>query len=117
MFDVLWWKKKLFHYNLLFILSGIIFLLMLWVIMWINQNFVNVFFFIPDIVIYVVFINIMYFLMPYIIPVIQKKIGTNYSTKKIYRFYIILTILSNFLLLILVVVEFKLYNRSHLHWP
>ena len=117
MIDISWWKKKIGNYNLIFFLSGVLFLLILWLFMCVNKNFINIFFFLPAIAAYSIFVNIFYFLVPYIAPFFLKKLGKIYSTKSIYRYYTVLTISMNFALMILVILEFKLYEKSHLHWP
>lgn len=119
--NILWWRNNLLRYNLIFILSGLFFLMIAWAIMWLNQNFINLFFFIPSMIFYVITVNVTYLMAPYLIPhflkIVNKFFRINDSIQNIFRYYSIFTVLLNSLLFIYMILEFKLYDKSYLHWP
>ena len=85
--------------------------------MWVNENFINIFFFIPAIVVYIVFVNVLYFMAPYILFFFLRQIKKEFIIKDVYMYYKIFTVIINLILMLLIILEFKLYKKSYLYWP
>jgi hypothetical protein len=113
-FDIKVWSKMLFRYNVYLNTSGIIFLLIIWAIMYTTENFINLFFFLPLMFLYVLGMNLLFFLFPKILFWLKIRIK---DQKHLFRYCVYIVIVINFSLFLATVVYFHLYDKSNLHWP
>jgi hypothetical protein len=98
--------KKVITFNLIIGLTGISVLWMLVLLMRMTKRFVNIFFMLPHIIIYMLFLNVGYFILLIYSEKIEKALNIKYSLKGI---YLIACIIINILLGIALILEFSLY--------
>ncbi|RFM29257.1 hypothetical protein DXN04_33605 [Chitinophaga silvisoli] len=98
--------KKIITFNLIIGLTGISVLWMLVLLMRLTKRFVNIFFMLPHIIIYMLFLNVGYFILLIYSEKIERVLNVKYSLKRV---YLLACIIINFLLGIAMILEFSLY--------
>jgi hypothetical protein len=101
--------KKALSFNLIVGFTGIFILWMLVLLMRATKKFVNIFFLLPHIVIYMFVLNVGFYLIFKYSEKIEKMLGINYSLKKI---YLPSCIIINFLLGIIMIFGYSLYGKG-----
>lgn len=98
--------KGIVKFNFIFGFSGILVLSLLVVLMRYTRRFVNIFFMLPHIILYMFVINIGYLLLMFFSERIEKRLGCVYSLKSLYMY---VCVCLNLLLGLAFIFEFSIY--------
>jgi hypothetical protein len=90
--------------------SGIFILYLITLLMWYTKHFINIFFLLPYIFIYVIFLNIGYLIVIKSEKFIKAFLGWDYDIRKV---YIYMCVGMNLLLGIYMILEFSLFRKGH----
>jgi hypothetical protein len=111
-----WWRSKWIRYNVVAILSGVLCMLTSYVLAIYFKRPFYFFFMLPSAFLYLIGLNIFYFIFSYLYSYFPKREtfyrDTNIKRNKAFNILSVTTVLINILLLVLLLLEFRIFSSS-----